>query len=494
MQDVRAAPELLAVNLRLPGASAWLGLSVLPDAAGPLVLDPASLDGIADPPVESFRDHAWASLRGLRLAGVRDGGSGVLVLDFGRGDARRSLVLSPADSARGRGARGAQPNLALVHGEALHALRRPSSAESASLLACAQAPVAGLPATDADGALLDAHSAELLARRALAIGRSRATGLARATRAGLAAARRLVGRRQGDAARLGDAARARAVADALAGALHALKRGETSARVALLDGSELVDVPLDPRLSPGQNLARAYTAAARADRGERIAADRLREAEASVVRWSAWHERAAAILERAGGVEPDLETDARAARDWLDDLTELAREVAAASPARRQGRGAPAAAPAARERGRALPDGVREYASRDGLRILVGRTAAANEVVTFRLARGNDVWLHARDAPGPHVLLMLPKGAEVPQESLLDAATLAHVLSKRGAEPRGDVTWCRAKNVRRIKGAAPGKVTLTGERVVGVRVEDDRVARLTRGAPGSEPGAIRPPS
>ena len=65
------------------------------------------------------------------------------------------------------------------------------------------------------------------------------------------------------------------------------------------------------------------------------------------------------------------------------------------------------------------------FISEAGDAILIGRNSRENEELTFGLARSHDLWLHASGAPGSHVVLRLEKGAELRNESLLDAATLA---------------------------------------------------------------------
>src|SRR5438067_760509 len=74
--------------------------------------------------------------------------------------------------------------------------------------------------------------------------------------------------------------------------------------------------------------------------------------------------------------------------------------------------------------GDALPAGVTAFRSSDGLTILVGRTASGNQSVTFDLARPRDLWLHARDYPGSHVVLRRAGKREPPPRSVLEAAAL----------------------------------------------------------------------
>jgi predicted ribosome quality control (RQC) complex YloA/Tae2 family protein len=98
--------------------------------------------------------------------------------------------------------------------------------------------------------------------------------------------------------------------------------------------------------------------------------------------------------------------------------------------------------------------------------------------LTFSVARPDDVWLHARGLPGAHVLIPLRRGAEVPEEALLDAAHLALHHSRGAGTDRGEVSYTRAKFVRRLKGGAPGAVTYSREKTFLVRLERSRLERL----------------
>ena len=105
---------------------------------------------------------------------------------------------------------------------------------------------------------------------------------------------------------------------------------------------------------------------------------------------------------------------------------------------------------------------------------------ADNDALTFRIARPHHVWLHARGVPGAHVIVPLERREELSQEVLLDAAHLALHHARSAGEPRGEVAWTRARLVRRVKGGAPGQVTYSGERVLAIRIEPERLARLQR--------------
>ncbi|WP_242341491.1 NFACT RNA binding domain-containing protein, partial [Anaeromyxobacter sp. SG66] len=148
----------------------------------------------------------------------------------------------------------------------------------------------------------------------------------------------------------------------------------------------------------------------------------------------------------------------------------------------------PARSRSAAERARAREEAVpyRAFRSASGAAILVGRGAAENDRLTLRVARGNDLWLHARGIPGAHVVVRLEKGRGPDQDTLLDAANLAVHFSDARGEPQADVAYTRAKFVRKQKGAAPGAVTYSQEKVLLLRSEPQRVERLLAEEEGTE--------
>lgn len=125
----------------------------------------------------------------------------------------------------------------------------------------------------------------------------------------------------------------------------------------------------------------------------------------------------------------------------------------------------------------ALPP-YREYLGHAGQRIWVGRGSVHNDALTFHVARPFHLWLHVRGLPGAHVVIPLEKNAEVSQELLLDAATLAAHHSDAKGEPRTEVSYVLVKFVRKAKDAPPGAVTYTREKTLLLRLEPDRLKRL----------------
>ncbi|HEX8507013.1 MAG TPA: NFACT RNA binding domain-containing protein [Hymenobacter sp.] len=122
----------------------------------------------------------------------------------------------------------------------------------------------------------------------------------------------------------------------------------------------------------------------------------------------------------------------------------------------------PAAAKAANE----LPFKIFEDR---GFTILVGRNAANNDLLTQKYAHKEDLWLHAKDVTGSHVVIRHKPGQPVPEPVVEHAAMLAGWYSRRQHDSLCPVTVTPKKFVRKPKGALPGQVVVERERVVLVK-------------------------
>ncbi|MDX2043492.1 MAG: NFACT family protein [Acidobacteriota bacterium] len=110
--------------------------------------------------------------------------------------------------------------------------------------------------------------------------------------------------------------------------------------------------------------------------------------------------------------------------------------------------------------------GVRRYRSSDGYEILVGRTDRDNDHLTMRVAKSYDLWFHAADYPGSHVVLRNPQRREVPQRAILEAAQLAAKFSSARTNAKVAVNFCEKKFVTKPKGFNVGQVRLASFKTV----------------------------
>ncbi len=100
---------------------------------------------------------------------------------------------------------------------------------------------------------------------------------------------------------------------------------------------------------------------------------------------------------------------------------------------------------------------------KNGIEILIGKNNIQNEKLTFKIANKTDTWLHAKDIHGSHVII---RSSEVPEDVLLYAASLASIHSKAKGNGKVAVDYTLVKNVKKIPGAKPGKVTYTDYKTV----------------------------
>jgi predicted ribosome quality control (RQC) complex YloA/Tae2 family protein len=99
-----------------------------------------------------------------------------------------------------------------------------------------------------------------------------------------------------------------------------------------------------------------------------------------------------------------------------------------------------------------------------GARIYVGRSPRENAEVTFRIAKPDDLWFHARGIPGSHVVLQAPPGRAPADDDLDAAADLAATHSKARNAPRVEIDYTERKHVRKQRDGAPGLVWYTNAR------------------------------
>ncbi len=102
----------------------------------------------------------------------------------------------------------------------------------------------------------------------------------------------------------------------------------------------------------------------------------------------------------------------------------------------------------------------------DGWQIWVGKNAKNNDLLTLKYAKKFDIWLHARDVSGSHVIIRNPQQRTVPKHIIEKAAELAAHFSKRATESLCPVIVTAKKYVRKTKDLLPGQVIVDREEEV----------------------------
>lgn len=227
---------------------------------------------------------------------------------------------------------------------------------------------------------------------------------------------------------------------------YMIKEGQEELRAQYdPEGPELI-IKLDPSLTPLENAQKYFDRYNRSKRALKSVPELLEDARTE-----------ARYVEQ-------LETDLENASNWpeIDDVIRALRE-----------RGYLAANRKIKSLGGGGKSGPMRFTF-DGYVIWVGRNSRQNELVTFKHANSQDLWLHARDVPGAHVVIR-NDGRRIPDDLIEKAARVAaHYSSKRhdGSVPV-DVT--RVKYVRKIKGAGAGMVTYRNEQTLQVAPHDEEI-------------------
>lgn len=120
--------------------------------------------------------------------------------------------------------------------------------------------------------------------------------------------------------------------------------------------------------------------------------------------------------------------------------------------------------------------GARRFISSDGFEIMVGKKAKDNDFLTFRVARSLDLWMHAADYPGSHVIIRNPNRKEIPNKTLLEAAQLAAFYSSGREQTKAAVNYTQKKFVNKPRRSAPGAVSISSFKTI--LVEPQVTAKL----------------
>ena len=123
------------------------------------------------------------------------------------------------------------------------------------------------------------------------------------------------------------------------------------------------------------------------------------------------------------------------------------------------------------------PSAPFQFMTKDGKSILVGKNNYQNDRLTFRTAAPDDLWLHAKDIPGSHVILRL-SGEEPSEESLHHAAILAAHFSKAQDSSNVPVDYTYRRYVKKPSGSRPGFVIFTHQKTLYVTPSADEAAKL----------------
>jgi predicted ribosome quality control (RQC) complex YloA/Tae2 family protein len=250
-------------------------------------------------------------------------------------------------------------------------------------------------------------------------------------------------------------------------ALHTVKPGDESITVIDYRTGEIVEIPLDPKMSPVSNLESYFARYRKDSRGVEMIRLQLESVQS-----------AHAELDR---IELQLREALWDESSEINNLESLISQPGIRRLLKRRSSMGKTGQPSGKKKrtkeiaARLMP---KRYRTQDGLEIWVGRSDEGNDYLTTRLARGNDLFFHLEAYPGSHVVLRTEGRVDPPQESVLDSCELAVHFSKLKDSQSADVCVAPIKEVRKPKGAKSGLVYVRKSKTIHLRRDPKRLQSI----------------
>ena len=209
-----------------------------------------------------------------------------------------------------------------------------------------------------------------------------------------------------------------------------------------------ITIALDKALTPSQNAQRYFKRYQKLKEAVKYLTELLEETKATIL----YLESVETVLNQAG----------------LEEIAEIREELIQTGFIRRRQR--------EKIQKRKKPE---QYLASDGKTIIyVGRNNLQNEELTFKMARKEELWFHAKDIPGSHVVI---SGNLNPSDEVkTDAAELAAYFSKGRLSNLVQVDMIEVKKLNKPTGGKPGFVTYTGQKTLRVTPDPEKIASMKK--------------
>ena len=209
-----------------------------------------------------------------------------------------------------------------------------------------------------------------------------------------------------------------------------------------------ITIALDKALTPNQNAQRYFKRYQKLKEAVKYLTDLIEETKATIL----YLESVETVLNQAG----------------LEEIAEIREELIQTGFIRRRQR--------EKIQKRKKPE---QYLASDGKTIIyVGRNNLQNEELTFKMARKEELWFHAKDIPGSHVVI---SGNLNPSDEVkTDAAELAAYFSQGRLSNLVQVDMIEVKKLNKPTGGKPGFVTYTGQKTLRVTPDPEKIASMKK--------------
>lgn len=209
-----------------------------------------------------------------------------------------------------------------------------------------------------------------------------------------------------------------------------------------------ITIALDKALTPNQNAQRYFKRYQKLKEAVKYLTDLIEETKATIL----YLESVETVLNQAG----------------LEEIAEIREELIQTGFIRRRQR--------EKIQKRKKPE---QYLASDGKTIIyVGRNNLQNEELTFKMARKEELWFHAKDIPGSHVVIS--GNLDPSDEVKTDAAELAAYFSQGRLSNLVQVDMIEVKKLNKPTGGKPGFVTYTGQKTLRVTPDPEKIASMEK--------------
>ena len=207
-----------------------------------------------------------------------------------------------------------------------------------------------------------------------------------------------------------------------------------------------ITIALDKALTPNQNAQRYFKRYQKLKEAVKYLTDLIEETKATIL----YLESVETVLNQAG----------------LEEIAEIREELIQTGFIRRRQR--------EKIQKRKKPE---QYLASDGKTIIyVGRNNLQNEELTFKMARKEELWFHAKDIPGSHVVIS--GNLDPSDEVKTDAAELAAYFSQGRLSNLVQVDMIEVKKLNKPTGGKPGFVTYTGQKTLRVTPDPEKIQSM----------------
>lgn len=228
-------------------------------------------------------------------------------------------------------------------------------------------------------------------------------------------------------------------ADVLNSHLHEIKIGQSIACLLNYNSGEDISIPLDTTLSPAQNMQKYYTLYAKS---KTAIAEKQKQINLTKMQVD-FLENTLSFISRAGS---------------LAELEKIKEDLVSANYYKTRKTNPQKKRPSKHSVSPA------SFIDEDENKIFVGRNSKENEYIVSKIGGKNDIWFHAKDIPGSHVLLQCDSS---PTDDLITSvASIAAYYSKARESENVPVDYLKKKHLKKPNGAPPGFVIFTHNKTI----------------------------